>query len=316
MSSKQKLLVISERGLGDAITLLPSLCALKECHPVIEIEMLAPGLYALAENLQETVRIIDHRPIAEMAADEKAGWLRNQGYEWVWNTENQKSAWRPILDEAKNPRWISSLPHRKWPRRPVLDIRLQQLRELFPDLNQYREPKLPLLPAQKTARSEFRTQFPENRRLVAIHPGGADPHKVWSPEKFRQLAYSLIASGNITVLFFIGALESQVFTLEFLPEEENLLRVSEPLTTLLPKLASCDLFIGNDSGFYHLAFALGLKTVGIYSRRKSVRMWAYSSVRSKAVCFPLPKPLRRHWKEVISVDRVLNASLSVLDVRH
>lgn len=313
MSSKQKLLVISERGLGDAITLLPSLCALRERNPEIEIEMLAPGLYALAENLHETVRIIDHRPIVEMSADEKAGWLLSQGYGWVWNTENQKSAWRPVLEQAKNPHWISSLPHRKWPRRPVLEIRHQQLRELFPDLSQYREPQIPLLPAQKAIRDEFRAQFPKNRRLVAIHPGGADPQKVWMPEKFRQLAHSLIASGNTTVLFFIGALESQVFTPEFLPEQENLLRVSEPLTSLLPKLAASDLFIGNDSGFYHLAFALGLKTVGVYSRRKSAKVWAYtSSSRSKAVCFPLPKIFRRHWKEAISVDRVLKTALSAL----
>lgn len=312
MSSKQKLLVISERGLGDALTLLPSLNALKAARPALQIEMIAPGLLALARNVKDTAEVIDHRPVVALTSEEKPLWLADQGYTWIWNTENQKSPWRPIIEKAGNPNWISSLPHRKWPKRPVLNIRFEQLRELFPELTAYQEPCIPLLDGQKELRDKFRAQFPENHHLVAIQPGGANPQKVWPAEKFRELAQTLIGLGNVTVLFFLGKLELEAFTPGFLPETEHLRRIEEPMEGVLPKLAACDLFIGNDSGFYHLAYALGLKTTGLFSRRRSVKVWAYSSARSRAIYFPLPKPFRHHWKTYLSVQSVFKAVVSEL----
>lgn len=312
MSSKPKLLVISERGLGDALTLLPSLNALKAARPDLQIEMIAPGLSSLARNIKSTAEVIDHRPVVALTVEKKSKWLIEQGYTWIWNTENQKSVWRPIIEKAGNPKWISSLPHRKWPKRPVLDIRLQQLRALFPELAACPEPCIPLLDGQKELRASFRAQFPENHILVAIQPGGANPEKVWPAGKFRELAHALISLGNVTVIFFLGKLELDAFSLGFLPETEHLHRIEEPMESVLPKLAACNLFIGNDSGFYHLAQALGLKTFGLFSRRRSVKVWAYSSARSRAIYFPLPKPFRHHWKKYLSVQNVFKAVVSEL----
>ncbi|WP_041468620.1 glycosyltransferase family 9 protein [Chloroherpeton thalassium] len=314
MSSSKKLLVISERGLGDALTLLPSLAALSGARPEINIQLLAPGLYSLSPNLRNFIELIDHKSLALLGSQEKAAWLRAQNFDWVWNTENQRSPWRPILQAAENPNWISALPHKKWPKKPVLDIRFQQLKMLFPELSGYVDFLLPLTAEQLVAKEAFlRTVSNTSQHVIAIQPGAADKNKTWPPEKFRELTHALIATGRVTVLFFIGKFEAETFTPEFLPAQKNLIRVQAPLGEVLPKLAACELFIGNDSGFYHLAHALGIKTVGIYSRRRSVKVWAYSARRSKAVWFPLPKPLRHHWKKMISVQRVLNAIASHLN---
>jgi len=313
MSGKKKLLVISERGLGDALTLLPVLSALHRLRPEIDIQMLASGFFSLSQNVQDFIEILDHKRVADFSAEQKAAWLRQQNYGWVWNTENQHSPWRAILREAENPKWISALPHKNWPRKPVLDIRFQQLKILFPELSSYSDFLLPLTAEQISAKSVFQQKFPKTQHLVAIQPGAADKNKTWPAEKFRELARALIATGRVTVLFFIGKQEAEIFTPEFLPEQKNLLRVQAPLNDVLPKLSACELFIGNDSGFYHLSHALGLKTLGIYSRQKSVKIWGYAARRSKAVWFPLPKPFRHHWKNIISVPRVLSAAMAHLE---
>lgn len=73
-------------------------------------------------------------------------------------------------------------------------------------------------------------------------------------------------------------------------------------------LAACDLSIGNDSGFYHLAFALGLKTVAIHRSLRGARRWSYRSPRSRVVICWMPRQLARDWTRWVSVRRVLRAA--------
>ena len=80
----------------------------------------------------------------------------------------------------------------------------------------------------------------------------------------------------------------------------------------MSKLAACDLLIGNDSGFYHLAFALGLPVVGIYRSLRGAQRWSYPSPRSRVVFSWMPRPFRQHWARWISVERVLRAARKVV----
>jgi ADP-heptose:LPS heptosyltransferase len=84
--------------------------------------------------------------------------------------------------------------------------------------------------------------------------------------------------------------------------------VSAPLEDVVPKLAACDLCIGNDSGFYHLAFALGLRVVGIHRSLRGAQRWAYRSPRSRVVISWMPRQIEQDWARWISVSRVLRAA--------
>lgn len=304
MESKQKFLVISEKGLGDALTLLPSLRVLKTMQPGIEIQMIAPGLKHLEHNLKPLLRFIEHKELYEKSEQELHRWLAEQDYTWVWNTENQHSRWRAILKAAQNPKWVSATAHRNWPRKDVLLIRHQQLKILFPELSAPPEPLLPLLPEQLQKKHEFRSLFPSGKKLVAIQPGGADPNKVWPAKSYQKLINMLVAGPNIVVVLFLSPGEKEFFEPGFLPQSENLMVVSEPLRELVPKLAACDLYIGNDSGFYHLAYSLKLSVVGLYSRVKSVKIWSYKTYRAKAFYKRLPKSMRNKWKTKLDANYV------------
>ena len=314
-ASRPGLLAIAERGIGDALTLLPSLRALRAARPELGIELLTPGLFALAENLSDTAAVLDHRPLDGFGDEARLEWLRSRNVEWVWNTEGTRGPWTAALRRADAPRWVNAPPQQEWGSRNVLKVRPAQLRRLFPDLPPPDEPALRLTPAQQAARREFRSGFPRDSLLVAIQPGAGDRNRVWPAEKFRDLAVALADRPRVTVLFFLSEAEAQFRAPGYLPDRDNVRWVSAGLEAVVPRLAACDVCISNDSGFYHLAFALGSRVVAVHRSLRGAQRWAYRSPRSRAVVCWMPHQLDRDWARWISVPRVLRAALTLLPGR-
>src|SRR6185436_920616 len=90
-------LTIAERGIGDALTLLPSLRALRMVRPDLPIELLTPGLFPLADNLSDVATVLDHRPLQELGHDERLDWLHRRNPDAVWNTEGAQGRWTAAL---------------------------------------------------------------------------------------------------------------------------------------------------------------------------------------------------------------------------
>jgi ADP-heptose:LPS heptosyltransferase len=306
--SRPGFVAIAERGIGDALTLLPSLRALRAARPELRIELLTPGLYPLADNLRDTVTVLDHRPLDGLGDEGRLAWLRARNAGWVWNTEGERGPWTAALSRSGHPSWVNAPSQRQWGGRNVLRVRFAQLRELFPGLTAPGQIGIPLTPAQETARTGFRAGFPPDSLLVAIQPGAGDPKRSWSAEKFRALADALAARPQVTVLLFLSDAEALFRAPGFLPDRINVRCVSARLEDVVPKLAACDLCIGNDSGFYHLAFALGLRVVGIHRSLRGAQRWAYRSPRSRVVISWMPRQLEQDWTRWVSVPRVLRAA--------
>jgi ADP-heptose:LPS heptosyltransferase len=298
-------LAIAERGIGDALTLLPSLRALRAARPELGIELLTPALFPLADNLRDTAVVVDPRPLVGWGDEERLAWLRERNVLWVWNTESERGPWARLLRNSGRPTWVTAPRQRTWGGKYVLRVRFEELRAFFPELGASGEISLPLTAAQQAARQAFRSGFPPDHLLVAIQPGAGDPKRVWPAEKFLALITELVALPRVTVLVFLSGSEALFRVPGYLPDCRNLRWVSEPLDGVLPKLAACDLFIGNDSGFYHLAFALGLRVVGIYRSLQGARRWSHRSPRSRRVFCRMPRQLHRDWTRWVSVQRVL-----------
>jgi hypothetical protein len=306
--SEPSFLAIADRGIGDALTLLPSLRALRTAHPKLRIELITSGLFPLADNLRDTAMILDHGPVARLRDGERLTWLRERNLQWVWNTEGERGLWTETLRAASHPTWITAPGQRTWGHRNVLRVRFEQLRSLFPELRAPGDIGLSLTPAQRALGRAFRAGFPPTHLVVAIQPGAGDLNRAWPAEKFRALTSALAELPRVTVVMFLGEGETRFRVPGYLPERPNLRWVSEPLESVLPKLAACDLFIGNDSGFYHLAFALGLRVVGIFRSLRSAQRWAHRSPRSRVVLCWMPRQLHPDWARWVSMRRVLRTA--------
>jgi heptosyltransferase-2 len=102
---------------------------------------------------------------------------------------------------------------------------------------------------------------------LALAPGAAyGSAKCWSPERYAALADRLIAEFDADVILFGTAAENAVAQrIATGMQRRPIVLVGETSIGELPALlASCHLFIGNDSGAMHVAAAVGLPVVGIF----------------------------------------------------
>ncbi len=111
---------------------------------------------------------------------------------------------------------------------------------------------------------------------LGIHPGSmawkGNEAKRWPYERFVALARAQAANGR-SVRFFLGPHEeSETLRAERdLRGHEGVSIVCEPLAQAARHLAECEVFVGNDAGFSHLASGLGVKTLALFGMTSEVR---------------------------------------------
>jgi ADP-heptose:LPS heptosyltransferase len=111
---------------------------------------------------------------------------------------------------------------------------------------------------------------------LGIHPGSmawkGNEVKRWPYERFAELARYAAARGR-RVRFFLGPHEANEATRaeQDFRDSEGISIVREPLAQAARQLAECEVFVGNDAGFTHLASGLGVKTLALYGMTSEVR---------------------------------------------
>lgn len=111
---------------------------------------------------------------------------------------------------------------------------------------------------------------------LGIHPGSmawkGNEAKRWPYERFVALARRHIAGGR-PARFFLGPHEQREAARveEDFKGVEGITIVREPLDEAARRLAECEVFVGNDAGFSHLASGLGVKTLALYGMTSEIR---------------------------------------------
>jgi ADP-heptose:LPS heptosyltransferase len=111
---------------------------------------------------------------------------------------------------------------------------------------------------------------------LGIHPGSmawkGNESKRWPYERFVALARSQAASGR-TVRFFLGPHETKEASRAEQDFRGNagISILCKPLAEAARRLAECEVFVGNDAGFSHLASGLGVKTLALYGMTSEIR---------------------------------------------
>jgi ADP-heptose:LPS heptosyltransferase len=153
------------------------------------------------------------------------------------------------------------------------------------------------------AQLKHRLQLPDS--YVCVHPGARDPRRRWAAENFAYTASCLAAEGYAVVL--TGSEDER----SLLKEVKNLIQypVIDTVDTLgnlsLGELATLighsSLLVSNDTGVSHIAAALRIPSVVIFSSFSNITRWApLDRVRHKIV----PAEQAGHPKNI--VDMILH----------
>jgi heptosyltransferase-2 len=105
------------------------------------------------------------------------------------------------------------------------------------------------------------------RPILGINPGAAfGSAKRWFPERFAEVANWFFKDTAGSVVIFGG--ESEVGIAQeinkLIPENKLLLAGKTSLRELVSLISECDVFITNDSGPLHIAYAVGTPLVAIF----------------------------------------------------
>lgn len=100
---------------------------------------------------------------------------------------------------------------------------------------------------------------------VLIHPGSGGSDKRWPAENFEILIATLQAAGH-TVNVVLGEVEQETWPQDLLQRwsERYGAEPIKSLATLGTRIATSDLYVGNDSGPTHLAAQMGVPTVAMF----------------------------------------------------
>ena len=137
----------------------------------------------------------------------------------------------------------------------------------------------PSVPA--AARALFR------KPVVAVHPGVGAIMRQWLPEYFATVIDLLIEKNQVNVLL-VGGHDEVALAEEVLGHIVNRKSVvslagKTSLADLTGVLRACALYLGNNSGPQHIAAALGVPTIGIYSGVVDAAEWGPTGARAIAV---------------------------------
>ncbi|MGO8926944.1 MAG: glycosyltransferase family 9 protein [Limisphaerales bacterium] len=271
MSSFQgRILVIRGGAIGDFILTLPAIAALRRQFPEAHLEVLGyPHIaqLALAGGLVNRVQSIE--------AGALAGFFARDG-ELAENLADYFSEFDLILSYLYDPDRIFETnvglctgaqfivgSHRadEAARIHAAKVYLQPLE------------RLAIFDADPVPRLALGPRFPAVNdqqttiNLLALHPGSGSERKNWPEPKWAELLQHLVNATGFDLLLVGGEAEGERLQrlAAALPLARGRVALGLPLADLAHRLAGCRAFVGHDSGISHLAAAVGLPGLVLWS---------------------------------------------------
>ncbi len=150
----------------------------------------------------------------------------------------------------------------------------------------------------------------DGRLLAAIHPGSGGKKKRWPLDRYFELVVRLAAEFHPFFLFFSGPAEEREDKMRidrFSLGRNDMTHIADgKLAAAAALLSRCSLYLGNDSGFSHLAAAMSCPAVALFGPTDPL-VWGPAGSRVEVVSAGFPAPIDR-----IAVDPVFRTAASLL----
>jgi lipopolysaccharide heptosyltransferase II len=295
--AEKRILVVKLADMGDLLTAIPALRALRESFPQARIEALVtPHSVPVLEGsplVDEVLTFEKHRYDSPLSVVKPSSlwditrlWrnLRSRKYDWLFILHHLTTRWGTLkyaglaLSSGAKER-IGLDNGRGW----FLTQRVKDLGFGGHHEVEYWLEVVGLvgaksenlaLPVSEEAIEEAKAllegsgQWREGVQLVAIHPGsgGYSLARRWPPDRFAQVADALIEGYEVQVVLLGGPQETELTqrVASLMRHEAIDLGGKTSIPLLAALLRLCRLFVGNDSGVMHLASAVGTPVVAIF----------------------------------------------------
>ena len=267
-------------AIGDFVLTLPVLTALRAQFPQTHLEVLGYAhiaQLALAGSLADAIRSIEARPLA--------GFFARKG-ELSPELSQYFAGFNVIISYLYDPDEIfqtnvarcTKAQFITGPHRPNEQLSIHATEVFLKPLE-----RLAIFDADPTPRLSLQVQ-PAKRNLIAVHPGSGSERKNWPEAKWVELLQSLLVTTNVNLLLVGGEAEGDRLhrLAARLSAERIQLAQNLPLTELAQLLHSCRAFVGHDSGISHLAAAVGLPGLVLWSDTVEA-IWRPKSARVEIV---------------------------------
>jgi heptosyltransferase-2 len=131
--------------------------------------------------------------------------------------------------------------------------------------------------------------------VVGINPGASyGSAKCWPPERFREVAKSLLVNPNVVVMFFGDARGADLVKeiCHDMPGRVINLAGKTTIRELMALIAGCSVFLTNDSGPMHIASAFNVPLLALFGSTNATKTGPFNGGRvldKKVECSPCYK---------------------------
>jgi heptosyltransferase I len=312
MNASSRILIVRLSSLGDILHTLPALAGLRAAYPNARIDWLVAKkcefLLSAVRGIN-TIHVLDTSSLLHFPPDVTA-WrsfvnlirnLREVRYDYSFDFQGLlKTALLGAVSRTAT-RWgfsgdlVRERPahwfYLKTLAKPKTPVHVVALNQMLAQLGG-------ALPAPvccdfKVSESDrlYVDSILKEKRLhdfIVINPGGGWPTKRWKPERYGALAEKIRAELGLPVVVTTGPGEEILYRLiEDRGKNADLFHFPISFLQLIPLLKQARMFIGGDTGPFHLACALGAPTVGIFGPTLPVRNGPWQE-SDETVFHPLP----------------------------
>ena len=323
-SRVSRILVIRSDRLGDMALTTPALIDLRQHFRKAEITVLAPPAPL---SLLEAHPAVDRRvPLASGQLPEDLvgrfdlaiDFTPDEGLRGARLARASRAGFRIGFRAAGRQACFSLRGPRADPRRHILVLNRDLLEALGVPAKTVR-PVLHVTAAERGSAQSRLAALGAASPRVALHPGGQYPSQRWSPECFADLITLLTGRTGAACVVLAGPGEEELARRIGAATPDALSIGVVSVRDMMALVASCDLFIGNNSGPLHVASALGLPTVSVMGPTDPLRFAprgpADRVVRRDLPCSPCQRA--RCWHHTclrsIEPEEVLAQAEAALD---
>lgn len=186
-------------------------------------------------------------------------------------------------------------------------LRLIQLADVQID---ERTTSFPLTGAAEATAAILLNDVPNGMPICCMHAGGyrlALEKELWPSENFTEIVHGVVTQGMFVVL--IGALIEKDRSGMICSQNRNCLNLAGKtgLQEMAAIIKRADIFIGNDSGPFHIAAAVGTPAIGIFTRTVDEPEYYNYPMRNVFV-------FKSNYTEAPTVDGVLKKAFTILSI--